>query len=128
LSGLRNRMVHSAADRGAEGRKLLAIVDAMLAHGNRPQGSEPQFEAKPDAWGKAATVKVAALPTDVRGTVTALLELAAKGGDNAKPAKGWLKSAEQALGACERERMCEQLLEVIECYEPGLTLALENQN
>jgi hypothetical protein len=57
-----------------------------------------------------------------------LLELAAKGGDNAKPAKGWLKSAEQTLGACDRERICEQLLDLIECYEPGLTLALENQN
>ena len=105
LSGLRNRMVHSAADRSSEGRKLLAIVDAMLAYGSRPQGSEPQFEAKPDAWGKAATAKLATLPSDVRSAVTALLELAAKGGDNAKPAKGWLKSAEQALGACERDRM-----------------------
>ena len=66
LSGLRNRMVHSAADRSSEGRKLLAIVDAMLAYGSRPQGSEPQFEAKPDAWGKAATAKLATLPSDVR--------------------------------------------------------------
>jgi hypothetical protein len=128
LSGLRNRMVHSAADRSSEGRKLLAMVEAMLAHGSRPQGSAPQFEARPDAWGKAATAKLATLPSDVRATVTTLLELAAKGGDNAKPAKGWLKSAEQALGACERDRLCEQLLDVIECYEPGLTLALENQN
>jgi hypothetical protein len=128
LSGLRNRMVHSAADRSSEGRKLLAIVDAILARGSRPQGSEPQFEAKPDAWGKAATAKLATLPSDVCGTVTGLLELAAKGGDNAKPTKGWLKSAEQALDACERDRMGEQLLDVIECYEPGHTLALENQN
>ena len=128
LSGLRNRMVHSAADRSAEGRKLLAIVDAMLAHGNRPQGSASQFEAKPDAWGKAAAAKLATLPSDARSAMTALLELAAKGGDNAKPAKGWLKNAEQTLGACERDRMGEQMLAFIECYEPGLTLALENQN
>jgi hypothetical protein len=128
LSGLRNRMVHSAADRSSEGRKLLANVDALIAHGNRPQGSEPQFDAKPDSWGKAATAKLATIPPDVRSTVTALLELAAKGGDSAKPAKGWLKSAEQALNACERDRVCEHLLDVIECYEPGLTLALENQN
>ena len=128
LSGLRNRMVHSAADRSSEGRKLLANVEALIAHGNRPPGGEPRFDAKPDSWGKAATAKLGTLPSDVRSTVTALLELAAKGGDNAKPAKGWVKSAEQALNACERDRMCERLLDVIECYEPGLTLALENQN
>ena len=127
LSGLRNRMMHSAADRSSEGRKLLAMVDAMLAHGSRPQGSEPQFEPKPDAWGKAATARLAVFPSEVRATV-GLLELAAKGGDSAKPAKGWLKSAEQALGACDRHRVGEQLVEIIECYEPGLTLALENQN
>lgn len=128
LSGLRNRMVHSGADRSSEGRKLLSLIDALIAHGNRMEGDEPHFEAKPDMWGKAAGAKLATLPSDIRTRMTGLLELASKGGANAKPAKGWLKSAEQALNNTERSRISDQLLDIIECYEPGHTLVLENQN
>jgi hypothetical protein len=128
LSGLRNRMVHAAAGHSSEGRKLLSIVDALIGHDPRAAGSEPRFDAKPDAWGKAATAKLSAFPSDVRAQVTSLLELASKGGANAKPAKGWLKSAEQALDGCDRIRICEHLLDIVECHEPGGTLALENQN
>jgi Domain of unknown function (DUF4132) len=128
LSGLRNRMVHGAAEDSSEGRKLLSIVDALIGHESRAEGSEPHFEAKPDVWGKAVNGKLGALPSDARGRVMGLLELAAKGGANAKPAKGWLKSAEDALAGTKREDICEQLLDIIECYEPGGTLALENQN
>ena len=97
LVGLRTRMVHSSADSSSEGRKLISIVDALIAHQARPNGSEPHFEAKPDAWGKAVGAKLAALPSDMRAHAIRLLELAANGGGSAKPAKGWLKTVEAAL-------------------------------
>ena len=68
LSGLRNRMVHSGADRSSEGRKLLSLVDALIADGNRAEGGAPRFEAKPDAWGKGAGAKLATLPPDARAS------------------------------------------------------------
>ena len=37
LSGLRNRMVHGAAEHSSEGRKLLSIVDALIGHESRPR-------------------------------------------------------------------------------------------
>ncbi len=97
LVGLRTRMVHSSADSSSEGRKLISIVDALIAHQARPNGSAPHFEAKPDIWGKAVGAKLAALPPDMRSHAIRLLELAANGGGNAKPAKGWLKTVEAAL-------------------------------
>jgi hypothetical protein len=71
--------------------------------------------------------KLAALPADVQGPLSALLSLAAQGGSNAKPAKGWLKSAAQALERPGRTRLGEYLLDFIECHEPGAPVALENQ-
>ncbi len=114
LSGLRARMAHSRADSSSEGRKLISLVDALIAHTSRENASEPHFEAKPDAWGKAVGAKLAALPPDMRARVTGLLELAAKGGGNAKPTKGWLKSAEHALEDSARDRLSTLLLEIIE--------------
>jgi hypothetical protein len=128
LSGLRNRMVHSSADHSSQGRKLLAAVDGLIGHQARADGSAPRFDAKPDAWGKATSAKLAQWPADARARLTALLELASKGGGNAKPAKGWLKSAEDTLKGDKRDLICGQLLDVVEGYEPGGTLALENQN
>lgn len=128
LVGLRSRMVHSSADSSAEGRKLISIVDGLIAYKPRGEGGEPHFEAKPDPWGKAIGAKLAALPPDARTRATALLELATKDGANAKPAKGWLKSVEAAFKGADRDRDCGLLLDIIECHEPGGTLALENQN
>jgi hypothetical protein len=128
LTGLRARMVHSAASQNSEGRKLLVIVDAMLSHAGDTAAGEPRFTAKDDAWGRALAAKLAGLTPELRGRAMRLLVLAAQGGGNAKPAKGWLKAAEQELTAGEREREGALLLEIIECHEPGAALAPENQN
>jgi uncharacterized protein DUF4132 len=128
LVGLRSRMVHSSAESSSEGRKLISIVDALIAYRPRGDDGEPHFEAKPDPWGKALGVKLKTLPPDMRARATALLELAAKDGANAKPARGWLKSTADAFKGADRDRDCALLLEIIECHEPGGTLALENQN
>ena len=53
---------------------------------------DPGVAPRPDAWGRALSAKLAALPADDRARLTALLALAAKGGAGAKPAKGWLKT------------------------------------
>jgi uncharacterized protein DUF4132 len=132
LAGLRARMVHSNAAHNSQGRKLLVLVDGMLAHAGKAQAgaadAAPQFEAKGDAWGKALAGKLAAMPAEPRARATRLLVLASQGGGNAKPAKGWLKTAETELASGERERDGVLLLDIIECYEPGAQLALENQS
>lgn len=128
LTGLRARMVHSAAADNAEGRKLQVIVDAMLAHARDTSEGEPRFTPKDDAWGRAVAARLAELSSEARGRPTRLLALAAQGGGNAKPAKGWLKAAEQELKGGERERDGAFLLDIIEAYEPGAPLATENQN
>lgn len=128
LSGLRTRMTLGSAENNAEGRKLLSTIDAMLALEQAAPGTEPRFKPKPDAWGKALDAKLATLAFERRAHLTSLLALASKGGDNAKPAKGWLKSAAQELDRVGRDRIGEMLLDVIELYEPGDTLSLENQN
>ena len=126
LAGLRARMVHSHADHSSEGRKLIAAVEAMLANEDSSVEAAPRFRSKPDAWGKAIEAKLSTLALDVRACLTQLLVLASQGGDNAKPAKGWLKAAEKALAsvACEHAL----LLDLVECHEPGVNIALENQN
>jgi Domain of unknown function (DUF4132) len=128
LAGLRARMVHTQAALNSEGRKLVAAVDAMLAHESRGSSDEPRFTPKPDAWGKAIGAKLDAMAPDARARLTRLLASAAQGGDNAKPAKGWLKTVEKQLASGERERDGALLLDAIECHEPGVSLALENQN
>ena len=87
----------------------------------------PLFKPKGDAWGAAVMAKLAALPADAQGQLAALLALAAQGGKNAKPAKGWLKTAEQALDRPDRAQVGEHLLDLIERHEPGTHIALENQ-
>jgi hypothetical protein len=128
LAGLRARMVHTQAALNSEGRKLVAAVDAMLAHESRGFDDEPRFTPKPDAWGKAIGAKLDALAPEARTRLTRLLASAAQGGDNAKPAKGWLKTVEKELASGEREQDGALLLDAIECHEPGVSLALENQN
>ncbi len=128
LTGLRTRMVHTAAAQNSEGRKLLVIVDAMFSHTGDAADSEPRFTPKNDAWGRALAAKLAGLVPELRARMTRVLALAAQGGGNAKPAKGWLKAAEQELAAGEPEREGVLLLEIIECHEPGAALAPENQN
>ena len=73
--------------------------------------------------------KLAALPADERARLTGLLALAAKGGENAKPAKGWLKSAEKELAAARpRPSSARCCSTSSSAYEPGGSIALENQN
>jgi hypothetical protein len=128
VTSLRARMVQDSCETNSEGRKLLSAVEALLGHEKRAEGAEPVFAAKPDAWGKAVGAKLAALPQDRRRRATGLLELAAKGGGNAKPAKGWLASAQKELAGAEKEGLGAVLLDLIEGYEPGDKIALENQN
>jgi hypothetical protein len=128
LSGLRGRMVHTQAGSSSEGRKLAAAVDAMLAHDSHAADDEPRFTPQPDVWGKEIGAKLDAMPAESRARLTRLLALASQGGENAKPAKGWLKTAEKELASSDREQDGLLLLDAIECYEPGATLSLENQN
>lgn len=128
LSGLRARMVHGHSRGNSEGRKLLLIVDAMLAQVAEAPAGEARFKPKPDAWGSAIAEKLIALQPDRRARLTRLLALAAQGGATARPAKGWLKTAEKELATPTREDDGALLLDCIECHEPGGTLALENQN
>jgi hypothetical protein len=128
LSGLRGRMTLSSADSSAQGRKLLSIVDAMLADQGAAAGSEPRFKPKPDAWGKAVEAKLTTLPFELRAHLGSLLTLASKGGENAKPGKGWLKTADNELDRVGRDRVGPALLELVECHEPGANIAIENQN
>jgi len=128
LAGLQARMVHTAAAQSSEGRKLRMIIDAMLCETRSTADGAPEFTPKDDAWGRAATVKLASLPPELRRRLTGTLALAAQGGGNAKPAKGWSKAATQHLAAADREREGALLLDIIECYEPGTVLTAENQN
>jgi hypothetical protein len=128
LSGLRARMVHSRADGNSQGRKLIAAVEAMLAKEANNAEAAPRFRPKSDAWGKAIEAKLATFAPEPRARLAYLLALASQGGENAKPAKGWLKAAEQALAspACEHEGVL--LLDAIELHEPGANISFENQN
>src|SRR5262245_62562083 len=120
-------MARGSADANAQGRKLRSAVEALLWHEDRAVNTVPLFKPKGDAWGTAARAKLAALPAAAQGQLTPLLVLAAAGGKNAKPAKGWLKSAAQALDRPDRAELGEHLLDLIECHEPGTTITLENQ-
>jgi hypothetical protein len=71
--------------------------------------------------------KLATLPAEEQGFIGPLLSLAAQGGRNAKPSKGWLKSAAQALERPDHVQLGEHLLDFIECHDPGTHIALENQ-
>ena len=55
------------------------------------------------------------------------LPRSAQGGKNAKPAKGWLKSAAKALDRPNRAELGEHLLGLIERHAPGTPNTLENQ-
>jgi len=129
LSGLRARMVLSRAGDNAEGRKLRAAVDAMLA---RPEQSgsqtEPRFVAKPDSWGRAVAAWLAKLGPQKRARLDGILMLAAKGGENSKPNKGWLKLAQESLGQDDRLEIGEMLGQIVALHEPGSPLDLANQN
>jgi hypothetical protein len=120
-------MTRQNADHNAQGRKLRSGVEALLAHQERAGNTVPLFKPKGDEWGTAVMAKLAALPADEQGPISALLSLAAQGGKNAKPAKGWLKSAAQTLARSNRAKLGEHLLGLIECHEPGARIALENQ-
>src|SRR5262249_45458613 len=128
LMGLRARMVHSRADGSSQGRKLIAAVEAMLAQEGASGETAPRFRPKPDAWGKAIEAMLPGLAPDLAARAQQLLVFAAQGGENAKPAKGWLKAAESTLSSGERESDGVLLLDSIELYEPGVALSLENQN
>src|SRR5262245_2915752 len=126
LEGLLAGMKARGAAGNAQGRKLLSGVERLLAQHDGASDA-PVFQPKPDAWGTAVTAKLATFSPDAQARLGALLVLAAKGGKNAKPAKGWLRSAEQALDGGDRAELGAQLLALIECHEPGDGIALENQ-
>lgn len=129
LSGLRAHMAHRGCNGNGEGRRLMSAVESLLAHESLVPGSAARFKPRPDAWGRAVEAKLGALPLDTRAHLTGLLALAAKGGETAKPAKGWLKSVEKELAAAgERDRVGTLLLELIESYEPGAGIEIDNQN
>src|SRR5262245_50188517 len=96
LERLLAAMTREGAERNAQGRKLRSSVEALLGHQGCGGDTVPLFKPKDDEWGAAVMAKLAALPADLQGPLSALLSLAAQGGNNAKPAKGWLKNAAQA--------------------------------
>jgi hypothetical protein len=102
IEGLLARMKHGYAEGNAQGRKLLNGVEALLSQQSGDNASIPAFKPRPDAWGRALSAKLETLPADERARLTPLLALAAKGGAGAKPAKGWLKSAAQAVAQPDR--------------------------
>ena len=129
LSQLRKQMADGCFGGNAEGRKLMSAVEALLAHEGPASGSEPGFKPKPDAWGRAVASQLAVLSPKESVRLTGWLALAAKGGESAKPAKGWLKNVEKELAsASDRDRLGAVLLDVIEAYEPGSRIELDNQN
>jgi hypothetical protein len=132
LVGLRARMTMKGAS-GADGRKLLKVIDAVLAAPDQVNGTAagaaraPRFLYKPDSWGRSLREQLERLHLQESARLTRLLALAAKGGDKSKPSKGWLAEARQELEAGERERTSELLLDLVEAHEPGVVLALENE-
>jgi Domain of unknown function (DUF4132) len=127
LEGLLAEMTLRGAARNVQGRKLQSGVERLLAHDRGAARALAVFEPKPDAWGAAVKAKLAALPADGQARLDALLLVAATGGRSAKPARGWLKSAETALDRADRNQIGQYLLDLIECHEPGSRIALENQ-
>src|SRR5262245_21369133 len=130
LNHLLGEMARQGAENNAQGRKLKSGVEALLAHKERGEGAAntlPLFKPKQDDWGVAVMAKLATLPAQAQGPLGALLTLASQGGKNAKPAKGWLKSAAQALDRPDGAQLGEHLLDLIECHEPGTTITLESQ-
>src|SRR5215470_16959494 len=128
IEGLLNKMAVQSAERNAQGRKLKSGVEALLAHKqDDAANTRPLFKPKDDAWGVAVMARLTALPVETQGALGVLLTLASQGGKNAKPTKGWLKSAAQALERFDRARLGEHLVDFIECHEPGTPIALENQ-
>src|SRR5262245_10374127 len=128
IDGLLARMKHGYAEGNAQGRKLLNGVEALLSQQPGDAAALPAFKPKPDAWGRALATKLAALPADERARLAALLALAAKGGDGAKPAKGWLKSAAQAVDQPEQAQLAELLFGAIDCQDDTFSIAPDNQD
>jgi hypothetical protein len=129
IEGLLARMKHGFAAGNAQGRKLLDGVEALVAQRPGDGTSLPAFKPKPDAWGRALQAKLAALPFDARARLAGLLALAAKGGDGAKPAKVWLKSAEQGVDQPDRMGLAQLLLAAIECQDDTtFNIAPDNQD
>jgi hypothetical protein len=128
IEGLLARMKHGFAAGNAQGRKLLNGVEALLAQQSGDTAAIPTFKPKPDAWGRALSAKLETLAADDRARLTALLMLAAKGGAGAKPAKGWLKSAAQAVDQPDRTRLAEILVAAIACEDETFNIAPDNQD
>jgi uncharacterized protein DUF4132 len=128
IEKLLSEMARQGAERNAQGRKLKSGVEALLAHQETADGAAntvAMFKPKQDDWGVAVMAKLATMPA--QGPLGALLTLASEGGKNAKPAKGWLKSAAQTLDRPDQAQLGEYLLDFIECHEPGTPITLENQ-
>jgi hypothetical protein len=132
LENLLGVMTTRGAEGNVQGRKLKSGIEALLARQENRQpeaagNTIPLFRPKGDPWGAAVMERLAALPAAVQGPLSGLLSLAGQGGKNAKPAKGWLKSAAKALDRPDRAELGEHLLALIEHHEPGTTVTLENQ-
>jgi hypothetical protein len=132
LDNLLKVMTARGAEGNVQGRKLKSGIEALLARPESAQREEagntiPLFRPKADPWGAAVMEALAALPANVQGPLSGLLSLAGQGGKNAKPAKGWLKSAAKALDRHDRAELGEHLLNFIERHAPGTTITLENQ-
>ena len=135
LADLRQFLLVSNCDSHEPGRKIVKALDAMLAPAPQDD-AEPAFRPKPDPWGEAVVTKLAALETDERSALVPFLQLAAEGGEAAKPAKAWLKRARSELDRADRETIGTLLLDFIAAYDPTQrarwagrsTLSLENQH
>jgi Domain of unknown function (DUF4132) len=130
IEKLLSEMARQGAEHNAQGRKLKSGVEALLAYQEKADAAANTvalFKPKQDDWGAALMAKLATLPAQVQAPLGALLTLASEGGKNAKPAKGWLKSAAQTLDRPDHAQLGEYLLDFIECHEPGTPITLENQ-
>ena len=129
LERLLAEMTTQGADDNVQGRKLRSGVEALLAHQEHAAPATPSrcssrraMPGAPPSWRSSRHCRPMC-----RGRSARCWRWRAQGGKNAKPAKGWLKSAAQALERPDRAQLGEHLLDLIECHEPGTNIALENQ-
>ena len=114
------------AEATRRGASCKSGVEALLATKGAP-AAPSRVPAEADAWGTALPAKLAALPADAAGAAQRAAGAGGQGRQDAKPAKGWLKSAEQALDRPDRAQLGEHLLDLIECHDRATSIALENQ-
>ncbi len=136
LVRVRDAMRRRNLDSHLDGRKIIKSLDEILALG-APASDAPAFEPKSDSWGAKLTHKLAELSAGDRAQLTPLLQLASKGGENAKPTKAWLKEARRTLQSTDAQRAGALILDVVALYDcerksarprAETELSLENQS